>query len=400
MQSPFEPRETFLYSPNEPAAAAPPETPAAPAAQAAPVSEATTASTPQAPQAAQSSVADTSSGAASATPTATPAAPSWLEGFKSEGVSFSDENQAKQQLLQSYRDAERLRPLAPALSAYQQHAGEFHKWLSDKQKSPASPASQEDWTKKLGWNHPEWNPNWQHQITKDAQGNLIPLPGAPADVVLKYQQATQFRQEFIDQFLMNPAKTLEPYMRHVAQEIASQQSQQGVGQFREQQEANQFIEKNSNWLFDKGTDGGVKTRSVLNPQTGRYESEKVLSQWGGMFVQKLQQGAQRGLPPDLQQEFAMQAVQNAYMATPEYITWASSQGQPAAPPAAAAAAATPTQASPRQAANDAFTKRANPAAPPTAQSGGNSKAAPRTVNRNNLEEIMLERFREAGITNF
>ena len=385
MQFKINPEDRFLFAPDEPAAAAP-----AAVATETPAASAVTSETPAATTtetAAASTPAQPSSGTTVTQP-ATQAA-SWLDSFRKEGFQATDENVAREQLLQAHRDAERLRPLAPALSAYQQHAGEFHKWLADRQKTQVQPTQQADWTKQVGWNHPEYNPAWQHQITKDDKGNLIPAPGAPPDIVLKYQQAQQYRQEFIENFLTNPGKALEPYMRHIAQESAQQFAQQGVGQYREQQEATQFIDKHQDWLFDKAPQGGVKTAQVINPQTGRYESQKVLSGYGKQFVEKLQEGAQAGLSPEMQQQYALTSVQNAYLASPEYVDWAISQRQPPAP-----------VADPRATANAAFTNKANPAAPPAKPSAGNSREAPVGVNRSNLEQVMLSRFREAGIKDF
>lgn len=380
------PEDRFLYSPTEPAAAAPEtaatiETPASSATSSA--AAPTTTETP-----AQSSSAGTTTPAAASSPSSQA---SWLDSFRKEGFNADNEETARAQLLQSHRDAERLRPLAPALSAYQQHAQEFHKWLADQQKSRAVPV-QEDWTRKLGWNPPEYNSAWRHQVRQDEKGNLVPVDGAPADIVLKYQQAQQYRQEFIEKFLTNPGETLKPYMQHVAQEMAQAYAQQNVGQYREQQEATQFIDKHQDWLFDKGQDGGVKTVQQLNPQTGRYESQKVLSGYGQKFVQGLQEAAQAGMSPEMQQSYAMQAVQNAYLASPEYVEWAISQRQSVAPAAA--------PADPRVAANAAFTAAQNPAGAPAKPAGGNSRTAPQAVTRENLESTMLARFREAGIKDF
>ena len=385
MRSLLTPGTDFLYAPTEPAAATPaPATTPEPAAAATPT-EPVVASTPSATTATPVPDAGTTPAAAS-TPAAAPQA-SWLDSFRSEGFQATDETTARQQLLQAYRDAERLRPLAPALTTYQQHAPEFTKWLADKQRQAAPPAV-EDWTKKLGWNPPPYDPAWQHQIIKDDKGNLTPAPGAPADVVMKYQAAQQFRQEQIEKFLQNPFEFMAPAIKHVATQIATQHAEQNVNQYREQQEVQQFITQHSDWLFDKGDKGEVKTRQVLNPSTGRYENEKVLSKYGRTFVQSLQQAAQSGLSPEMQQDYALKTVQNEYMASDDYMQWVAKQMAPAAPAAPAA--------SPRQAANAAFTQRANPAAPPASTARGNAVTAPRQVNRENLAEIMLQRIQEAG----
>ena len=388
------PEDRFLFAPNEPAGAAAPaataassETPAAASASATP--SAASMSTTQTP--AQSSSTPAAGAGTTVTPPAAPAA-SWLDSFRSEGFQAADEATARTQLLQSHRDAERLRPLAPALSAYQQHAAEFHKWLGDRQKAQAAPAAPDAWTKKLGWNHPEWNPAWKHQVHTDEKGNIVANDGAPADVALKYQAATQYRQEFIEKLLTDPGETLKPYIQHIAQEQAQQYAQQNVGQYREQQEASQFIEKHQSWLFDQAN-GAVKTVSQFNPQTGRYDEQKVLSNYGKAFVQHLQAGAQQGLSPQMQEQYALQAVQNQYMASPEYGDYLVAQRATAKPGTGAAA-------DPRTAANAAFTAAQNPARQPAATTPGNTTPAPVKVNRENMEQVMLQRFREAGVKDF
>ena len=385
------PEDRFLYAPTEPAAAAPEAPAAAPTeTPASATPSAASVSTTQTP--AQSSTPASPAGSttpAGTTPAATTPA-SWLDSFRSEGFQAVDEATARTQLLQSHRDAERLRPLAPALSAYQQHAGEFHKWLADRQKVDAQPAN-ENWTKKLGWNHPEYNANWKHQVHTDEKGNIVANDGAPADVALKYQQAQQYRQEFIEKFLTDPGEALKPYIQHIAQEQAQQFAQQNVGQYREQQEASSFIDKHQSWLFDQ-EGGAVKTINQFNPQTGRYDQQKVLSNYGKAFVQHLQTAAQNGFSPEMQQSYALQAVQNQYMASPEYADYLYTQRT--------AAAKNGPAADPRTAANAAFVAKQNPAQTPAATTPGNANPSPRKVTRENLDQVMLERFREAGIKEF
>lgn len=396
------PEENIRLAPTEPAAATP--TPAAqetPATQASPSAAPASGSGAQAatttPPAAASTegVAATTPAAASATASATPSGPSWLEPFRAAGLSEADEGRARDALIQSYRDAERLRPLAPAVSAYQQHAQQFHQWLNEQSQKPQVPQTQADWTETAGWKPPAGDfEALRRQVTTDAAGNVVPVPGAAPDVVARYQAANAYRQEFIEKFLTNPGKAIEPYVKHVAEQIASKYAEQNVGQYREKQEAQQFIEKHSDWLFERSQDGKPRTEKVLNPQTGQYETNKVLGQYGKLFVQHLQAGAQRGLSTDLQQEYALMAVQNAYMSSPEYGTWLSQSQTPAAPAAAAAADA----GTPRQQANDKFTQRANPAAPPAPTGGGNATPAPQKVTRENLAQVMLQRLQDAGVS--
>lgn len=339
----------------------------------------------------------TQTGTQTATPV-TPAAPSWLDSMRTDGFQTQETDEAKvrRQLIQAHQDAERLRPLAPHVSAYQQHATQFHAWLAEQNKKPAAPAAEADWTAEF-YTHPEWNPNWKHQVTTDAQGNLVAVPGAPADIVHRYQSAQAFRQEQVEKFLTNPFKFMEPAIRKIAGEISSKQSDQGVSQYKQQQEAKQFVSQHSNWLFERGQDGGIKTSSVINPQTGRYESQQVLSQYGQQFVQHLQEAERHGLPPALQQDYALKAVQNAYMASPEYTAYLIAQQSQQAAPAAGAATPAAVPQTARQQANGQFLAKANPAIQP-APVGGNAVPTTPKVTRENLEQVMLSRLREAGAT--
>lgn len=385
----FHPEDNFRFAPDDVTGG----TPAAPAATASAGTETPAANVPAQAASTSTPAAPAASPSAGTTVTQPAAAtPSWLDSFRKEGFNATDENAAREQLLQAHRDAERLRPLAPHLSAYQQHATEFQQFLAEKQKKTAQPA-EADWTQKLGWNPPPYDANLRHQVTTDAQGNLIAVPGAPPDVVPRYQAAQAFRQEQVEKFLTNPFKYMEPAIRHIAGEIAASQAQQGVGQYREQQEAQTFVQQHSNWLFEQN-EGKVKTQAVINPQTGRYESQQVLSKWGQHFLGSLNEAAKAGLTPEMQQKFALQSVQNAYMASNEYQDYIVDQRKTVAPAAAAAPAVTP-----REAANATFTQRANPAQQPSpSANGGNAVPAPQTVNRNNLADVMRRRFEEAGVT--
>ena len=118
------PEDKIRYAPDDPpAAAAAPESPpsAAPASGSSAQPETTT------PAAAPSTTANV---AATGSPQPAVAAPSWLAPFQAAGFAEKDEARATEALLQSYRDAERLRPMAPALAAYQQHAAQFQRTMT------------------------------------------------------------------------------------------------------------------------------------------------------------------------------------------------------------------------------------------------------------------------------
>ncbi len=332
---------------------------------------------------------------------AAPAQPSWLQQLRDSGVDLGtqDETQARQQLTQMYRDWNQLRPLSPYVSAYLQHSKEFAQWLQQRDNSkPAgapSPgtANPNDPYWKDYFNPPEYNPLWEKQIVKDANGNLMPAPGAPADVVARYQAYAQFRQDQAERFMQNPHAYIEPTVKHLARQIAEQIVNERLSKKDATSAAREFVHQNANWLYELDPQGQPKMAQVFNPMNGQYDQSPVLSVWGQAFQryarerQSYQQ--QRGFFDEADMKsYALAMVQRDYAVAKlnNQSPTPAAPNQPVAPPP-----------SPQTQANDTFLKRNNP---PAAQPGtnGNSRSIPAEVTRMNLEQRMLEGLKSAGFS--
>jgi hypothetical protein len=213
---------------------------------------------------------------------------------------------------------------------------------------------------------------------------------------MKYQRYQQWRQGEVDKLMADPFKYMEPAIRKIAGEIASKQAEQNVGTYKEQVEAQSFIQKNSDWLFERDGQGGYKSQQRFNAQTGRYDTDKVLSPHGKMFVERLQEYSRQGLSPEQQNRFAFNDVRLAYMESGEYTSYLLSKQQTGQQGGAAAGGATPETA--RQQANAAFIQKSNPATPPAPSAGGNATPAPLKVTRENMHTVLLQRMKEQGVT--
>ena len=399
----------FRYAADEPVGgSSPAAAPATPAASA-PAPSTTSTPSPAAPAAGQTTTvpAASSSSGSAATPASSGGAPatsapqaSWLDGFRAAGYQTqeTDESRVRAQLIQDARDAQQLRGLAPLATEYQQHQQEFQEYLKQtwQKKQDAAP---EDWTKQLGWNPPEYDPTWVTQLKRNEDGSIVALPGAPADLPMKYQRYQQWRQAEVDKFIGNPFKYMEPAIKHLAGQIAAEQAQSNVGSYKDQVEAQGFIQQHSDWLFENDSvTGGARQQSRFNAQTGKYDTQKVLSGNGKLFVERMQDYQRQGLSPQQQQQFAFNDVRIAYMSSPEYQNYLLSQRTaPAAEPVGGAAPAVPAPTA-RQQANASFTQKTNPATPPAPSAGGNAVPAPQKVTRDNMADILLKRMREQGVT--
>jgi hypothetical protein len=331
---------------------------------------------------------------------AAPAQPSWLSQLRESGVDLGteDESAARTQLAQMHKDWTQLRQLQPYLTAYMHHAPKFTEWLTQQQAAakpaptPGQPSNDPFW--KPYFNPPEYNPAWEKQIVRDDKGNLMPAPGAPADVVARYQAYQQFRQDHAERFLQNPHEYMAPTIQHIAKQVAEQLIRDQLSQRDNQSSNREFLQQNSAWLYELDATGQPKTTPTFNPMSGQMVQGPVLSQWGQLFQkyakdrQSYQQQAGYAFDERDMKDYALAMVQR------DYAIHMARNPQAATPPPGAPGVPAKT---PQQAANDAFLKNNNP---PAAQPGTNGNTVPKPVevNRMNLEQVLAERMKGIGIS--
>lgn len=98
------------------------------------------------------------------------------------------------------------------------------------------------------WQPPEWNPAWINMVERDPQtGMLFSKPGVNPNIAEKVQQYAEWR----DQFLDDPAKTIQPLVEHRARELI----QQEFATHRQTVEADNLVAENANWMFQADPNG-------------------------------------------------------------------------------------------------------------------------------------------------
>lgn len=208
------------------------------------------------------------------------------------------------------------------------HWSEFQSWKQSQQQ-PKLQTQDENKPWYSQWhNPPEFDPRWRSQITKDLDGNLVPAPGAPPDVVQRYLAYEDYRQKIADKFTSNPYEFIEQPARHLAREEAKAVYQELL---REQQEK-QFIQQTVNapemsWVHQRDQKGNIVTD---------FSGKPVFTPYGQAYLQSVEELYQAGVPVHLQQKYALAAVQAEYARSPEYLQ---SLAQPQAQPGAAQAQA-------------------------------------------------------------
>jgi hypothetical protein len=380
--------------PDDPQVAVPAESQTPPAAGQQPSAASTpqTAAPASTPPSAPASVEAAFNAATTQQPAAPVTQPSWRDHFKGAGINLpEDDAQASQLLLQQVRDAQTLRQYAPYLHDFQQNYSDYANWKRQQQGQQAQPQSQEGPWFKQYWNPPEWNPAWEKMVTRDEQGHISPIPGqlVPPDVPGKVAQYLAWRQEQTSKFAENPFQFMEPAIRSIAAEMAQQQVQQHLSQYQEVQSSHQFVAQNAPWLYEQDQAGQIKHQPVFDPASGRYVQQRVLSPWGQKFrdyiVQESEWQRRHGInDTEAQTRRAMEKVQFEYLLAAQQTGAAPQQQQPqqAAP-----------QQTPRQQANQSFLGRQTVQ---PVQRGPSSPASTPVTTRHELEQTLLQRFKEAG----
>lgn len=347
-----------------------------------------------------------------ATQTATPSAPSWLTKVRSAGIGNlpDDEDAAAKMLAENWQRAQQIQQVKPYLEEYLINAGQFREWQKSKQQ-PAAPATPEQkadgpwWSSH--WKAPEFNPQWERLLKRDDQGNIVAIPGAPADIVPKYLAYQQFRADQAERLMQNPFEFMTPAIEHAvaqAQEKALAQFRAEQAQQSTQQSAASFVNQNMAWIYETDATGQRRTEQKYNPETGRFDTVPVMSQYGQYFREAVEEESRyqsmRGMPQDIerQKEVALMKVRLRLLESQV-------QGRPSSPsapvPQSPQVSATPPAQAPaltaREQANRQFLQQGNGTSP-GARPGGTAQPAPPSVTGSNLPQVLAQRLKEAGIS--
>lgn len=287
---------------------------------------------------------------------------------------FQDDRAAVHHLVTGYRQAEQARQQAEQFAVYGQqvvpHWSAFQDYLRQRQQAEQqqqkqqAATSQEPWWKPY-WQAPDYDPSWEKLIRRDEQGNLTAAPGAPPDVVAKYANYAQYRQQQADRLMANPFAYIEEPVKTLARQMAEQVVQEKMSSYQEQTYAKEFTDKNSDWLYTVAPDG-----------------RKVLSQYGESFKTYAQQAQDMGVVDvRKQQEYATAMLQRDY-----YYGQANGQQQQATVQQQG------QQAKEQFLKNGAGAKRLPPA------SGSSAVGAGAQNNNLSLAQRLRQNFKAGGVT--
>jgi hypothetical protein len=279
----------------------------------------------------------TPAAAAPGAPSPAPAAPITVAGVRafarSVGIDpahYSDDATMLRDVFAAAQQAQTYRTQAQQLAQQQAALLQRMGQPAQQQAAPQQPGQAQNPLAKF-WQPPEFQPQWEQLVTRDAQGNVNGVkPGAPVDILPKYLAYHQYRRDFADRLLSNPVEALGP----MVQEMAAQQAQRIMqGQMQTYQDrtwTDSFMSQNSQWLHARDAAGNLLT----NHATGR----PMLSPAGQRFGQYVVEAERMGVGDIRQQErFARSMLQRDLLMGQQQQAQAPAHG--AAAQAAAVAAA-------------------------------------------------------------
>lgn len=102
----------------------------------------------------------------------------------------------------------------------------------------------------------EFDEKWLTMVTRDEDGNLIPAPGAPKDIVDKILNFARTREGRINEFVKNPRRFIREAIGReiIAEAIAAVRSHlsEAIGQTADQLKFQEFAQKHKEMLFVGG----------------------------------------------------------------------------------------------------------------------------------------------------
>lgn len=252
----------------------------------------------------------------------TPATPEEMEDViayarsKGYNLPFPDSEAAMEALLTAYQQQQQLGPYAQIGQQVAPFYDKFQAFLASQQQQ--TPAGAQQPAPKL-WDAPEFDPQWETLVARDSHGNIIPAPGAPPDIAMKYQRYVAWAQDRARQMVRDPIATLGPIIEDIAEKKAKALYEQNISQLRTQNVWERFANENSQWMVARDQQG--------QPMIDRLTGQPMLTLEGQQFDRYLQQANQYGVKdPQSQINYARDML----------FAWKMQQTPPAAPAAPAA----------------------------------------------------------------
>lgn len=191
-----------------------------------------------------------------------------------------------------------------AQAALQAHQAQAQAQAAYQAQAQAQAAAADQTRRNAIWNPPEYNPVWEQMVSRDATtGQIVPLPGVPADVAMKVQAYYAYKKGFAEKLTSDPEALLGPLIDQRAELKAAEIVRTELARQQEQSYVSNFVETNKRWLHQVGPDG----HPVTNPQTG----QPILSAAGKRFKAHVEEAAAAGITDIRRQEhYARTALQN------------------------------------------------------------------------------------------
>lgn len=158
------------------------------------------------------------------------------------------------------------------------------------------------------WGLPDFDQNLLNLVRRDpATNELVALPGAPPDALLRVQDYQAKARQAHEKLLTDPVNAIWSAIEAKVRATYQEQFGQQYGQIQQQQTTQQIIQQNSDWLYAKDQQGNAVTS--FDPSTGQHKP--TLSPYGQQYVQFVRQAVAWGVQdPTAQHNIAVQGLQN------------------------------------------------------------------------------------------
>lgn len=156
-------------------------------------------------------------------------------------------------------------------------AGQIQQYLQTQQQ-PQQPAGVPE------WEAPPFDPRWAGMVEQHPQTGVYigKHPSVPQEIVAAVNKYADWQSKYGS----NPIAAVRPYVEQTVPQMIEQAVSARLQQFQSQQEVQQIIARNSEWMYQQDANGrtvmGVGGRPVVTPQGQRYSQHVQQLEAAGM----------------------------------------------------------------------------------------------------------------------
>lgn len=163
----------------------------------------------------------------------------------------------------------------PLYNQWLQQKTQFDKWQAEQMAVPQP--KEQPWYGE--WNSPEYDPSWEYMVDQQTGQSL---PGVDPAIGAKLTAAKTHQRKTLIGMAQNPFEMIEKPVESLIERKATEIIERRLAKMQESQQAQSFIQQNSNLIYQTDPTGNPIMQQTFDPQRGMVQ-QPALTPYGQQF---------------------------------------------------------------------------------------------------------------------